>query len=390
LPLIYHKQGVGGYLPSLAIQRNQEFIDGMTLPMRNLANMRYYLLPLDTPPFGEPLPPWWDNSEPDGGLTIDLLGQQPSVPSMQIARIEITSYTDQTIDLPDGFMAGELVLGSPSGETITRLIRLGMETADWAQDGFAPNVKHKKPSQAIAFPAYLKSLGKAFNGNKYITKFEVGSSELPVVLTSIGAHSFLPTGGLNIERIDLIDEVGHSVSLASLLHRNELTLAFRSHAAAMWENQDVMPRSFIVHQAEVVNGEESLRRVQEAQFSLSQRILLSDAPLSASMPNSNANANDQASVAEYKSERVVVNVSTGQAGYLMLTDTWYPGWQAWVDGVETPIYRADYIYRAVPVQPGSHSIVFEYHPMSFMLGLLVSGLTIVLLCGFAIWSFRHA
>lgn len=60
---------------------------------------------------------------------------------------------------------------------------------------------------------------------------------------------------------------------------------------------------------------------------------------------------------------------------MVLTDTWYPGWEARVDDVPTPIVRADYIFRAVPVARGTHSIVFEYHPRMFGLGALISAVS---------------
>jgi uncharacterized membrane protein YfhO len=64
----------------------------------------------------------------------------------------------------------------------------------------------------------------------------------------------------------------------------------------------------------------------------------------------------------------------------MLTDSWYPGWVAFVDGKETPIHRADYIFRAVPLTPGEHSVVFEYRPMSLLWGAIISGLSVIA-CG---------
>jgi uncharacterized membrane protein YfhO len=59
---------------------------------------------------------------------------------------------------------------------------------------------------------------------------------------------------------------------------------------------------------------------------------------------------------------------------VVLTDTYYPGWQAWVDGRETVIKQANLAFRAVPVAAGQHQLTFEYWPRSFSLGLWLSGL----------------
>jgi hypothetical protein len=186
LPLLYGKQGVGGYLPSLAIRRSQKYVDEMSLGMQNLIGMRYYLLPLEIPPFGDPLPPWWDEFEPDGGLTPDVLGAQHRIPPTRVTEIEITSYTNQTINLPNGESVGEMILNVEAGQTMTLPIRLGVETADWAYDS-VPHVEHAKPSTQLSFPAYLKSIGRAFEGRKYVARYQVTQNSVPLVVTSVSA-----------------------------------------------------------------------------------------------------------------------------------------------------------------------------------------------------------
>jgi uncharacterized membrane protein YfhO len=54
---------------------------------------------------------------------------------------------------------------------------------------------------------------------------------------------------------------------------------------------------------------------------------------------------------------------------LVLSDTYYPGWKAFVDGKETKIYRADYAFRAIPLNAGTHRVEFTYDPISFKLGV---------------------
>jgi uncharacterized membrane protein YfhO len=64
-----------------------------------------------------------------------------------------------------------------------------------------------------------------------------------------------------------------------------------------------------------------------------------------------------------------------------MSEAYYPGWKAYVDGREEEILRADYVFRAIPVGPGSHRIEVVYQPLSFKVGLAVSLLTIVMLVG---------
>lgn len=73
-------------------------------------------------------------------------------------------------------------------------------------------------------------------------------------------------------------------------------------------------------------------------------------------------------------------------GWLYLADTWYPGWRAWVDGVETPILRANGNFRAVQVEAGSRQVVLRYLPSGFIFGGMFSILVLLLIV--RIWTWR--
>ncbi len=66
-------------------------------------------------------------------------------------------------------------------------------------------------------------------------------------------------------------------------------------------------------------------------------------------------------------------------GFVVFSETWYPGWKAEVDGRAVPLYRADYLFRAVPVPAGTHTITLTYRPVEVWLGTLVSALALLAL-----------
>jgi uncharacterized membrane protein YfhO len=79
-----------------------------------------------------------------------------------------------------------------------------------------------------------------------------------------------------------------------------------------------------------------------------------------------------ANIARYEDSSVSIHVTSNDDAVLVLADSYYPGWRAYVDGSEIDILRANYFFRAVRVPPGNHFIEFKYEPRSFELGLLIS------------------
>ncbi|HEX7588800.1 MAG TPA: YfhO family protein, partial [Anaerolineae bacterium] len=367
-PLIDGKQSAQIYSP-LGIARNEDYLFGMSSPMLNLANVRYYT------EVSYPQPE--DDVHSHNSYTLDLFHSNVSIPPTNVDQIEIISYGDNIANVADGSLAGEITLSGVDGTSAIVPLRVGVDTGDWAYDGLAATsrVEHRKPTNSISFPAFLPSVGHSFDGLKYVTRQKLAA---PLDVTTVSAHSNLPNGDLFVEHVALIDESGRAVSLAKLAHKDEFALEFKSHAVALYENRDVMPRAFIVHQAQVVNDDEALARLKQPDFAADQVILLAEGkPLNVAS-NSTVEA-DRVSISSYQAERVVIQATTAQSGYLLLADSFYPGWEATLDGQRVLIHRADYAYRAVELQPGEHTIVFEFHPFSFTLGAMLSGLSLVLL-----------
>ena len=77
-------------------------------------------------------------------------------------------------------------------------------------------------------------------------------------------------------------------------------------------------------------------------------------------------------ITSYEAERVVMTVTARRNAMLVLADSYFPGWQARLDGRETPMYRADYRFRAIYVPVGAHTIEFIYTSRPFLIGTAIS------------------
>jgi uncharacterized membrane protein YfhO len=99
-----------------------------------------------------------------------------------------------------------------------------------------------------------------------------------------------------------------------------------------------------------------------------------------------------ARIVSYENQTVTIHASVNDSGILVLVDSYYPGWKAYVDGREARILKANHFFRAVVLAEGEHVVEFRYEPLSFKIGLAVSltTLCVVVLISVFVYLRRRA
>jgi uncharacterized membrane protein YfhO len=92
----------------------------------------------------------------------------------------------------------------------------------------------------------------------------------------------------------------------------------------------------------------------------------------------------QASISEYGANRLVVDVEADGPALAVLTDTFYPGWRAWLDGRPVSIHRVDGVVRGVFVERGRHRLEMRFRPLSHLIGLTVTAVASVVVALMAV------
>lgn len=147
----------------------------------------------------------------------------------------------------------------------------------------------------------------------------------------------------------------------------------------IYEYKNAYPRVFIVGDYKIaVNNQKILDLIYSKDIDLKKTVILEENPnLQTKKPHGNGNAK----IIKYSPNKVEIKTETDNEGILFLSDNYFPGWQAVVDGKNTKIYRANYSFRSIVVPSGTHTVVFEYKPLSLYAGVGVSILGILLLTG---------
>ncbi|HUW96596.1 MAG TPA: YfhO family protein [Anaerolineae bacterium] len=140
--------------------------------------------------------------------------------------------------------------------------------------------------------------------------------------------------------------------------------------------QRYLPRAWVVHRAQVGRGNEALRLLATGEFDPLQTVLLEEEP-QAILSGETDVRDSSVTVVEYEPSRITLDVDAAEDGMLVLSEVYYPGWRARVDGREVRIHRVDHALRGVRLERGSHRVEFVYGPVSLKVGLLV---TVVVLC----------
>ncbi len=154
----------------------------------------------------------------------------------------------------------------------------------------------------------------------------------------------------------------------------------------IYESPDALPRTFLASKAEKLNEPDKagawLRRPEFQ--ARTQTFVTGNAPQLGGCEDPGS-----ARVLHYSSGSVRISADARCRSMVVLTDTFYPGWKATVDGRDAGIYDAYAVFRGVVVEPGSHVVEFRYRPPSVILGAILTGLGLLLVLGLCVWERRR-
>jgi uncharacterized membrane protein YfhO len=110
--------------------------------------------------------------------------------------------------------------------------------------------------------------------------------------------------------------------------------------------------------------------MKSAEFDPQHIVLLEEDP---EVPHAEGVAGESTvDIVQYGPNRIEIEVSSAQNGFLVLSENFFPRWHASLDGISSKVYLANYAFRAISVPAGKHMVVFEYKDASFTIGKVLS------------------
>jgi hypothetical protein len=136
----------------------------------------------------------------------------------------------------------------------------------------------------------------------------------------------------------------------------------------VYETATAYPRVWAVHESvHAADSKAAREMLGSATFDAGGTVLFTGSS-GPSLPGCPERAADQVGMTLRGANRVRIQAKLACQGMVILNDTYYPGWQATVDGQPVRIEEADGIFRGVAVPAGEHVIEMTYRPMSVIVG----------------------
>jgi Bacterial membrane protein YfhO len=157
---------------------------------------------------------------------------------------------------------------------------------------------------------------------------------------------------------------------------------FEDKSVSILKSKDFLPRAFFVYDWTVENDDKKIiNTLLDNSFVFSKRIILEkDIPYIKDEDIGVIQNNVE--YLKYGDQDSELLVYTNVNGLLFLSEAFFPGWKAYIDGQLTEIYRADFSFRAIVIPAGTHHISFIYDPLSFKIGKWISMSTLLFLFSF--------
>ena len=313
-------------------------------------------------------------------------------PGVEVASIALVAHLRCSEDVPQGTEVARLRLSSADGAMFERPLLAGV---DVAETGLRDPTLQRRARHATA-----RIFDPAASSLSYVVR-----ADLPAPLRATRMQVDVNTAGwLEMSRVTLIDPSGRSVPLEMpglLLDTARWREAKRFSTSRVtdrgsdenspgeqphivFENRRALPRAWVTQEVIPLAEKDMLAAVHHSRLPDGRPLYVAHAALvyPGSMPATTyPQGPATAIVRTIRDGAFTVDVTTTGGGFLVLSESFYPGWRARIGDQTLPVYPADVSLQGVPVPAGRQIVEFELVSNTLRAGAAISGVAfLILLC----------
>jgi hypothetical protein len=164
---------------------------------------------------------------------------------------------------------------------------------------------------------------------------------------------------------------------------SEFILMWEDTSWRIWKYTGALPRAvFATTYLVRKDAQQIVDTLYDPSVNLATTVVLEQEPKMVPFSNTGTSPSTaSATITSYGLNTVTIFTSSPADGLVVLSDTYYPGWNAAVDGKPANVYRADFTIRAVAVPKGTHTVIFTYKPVTFTAGIVLTLIGILFVAG---------
>lgn len=299
-------------------------------------------------------------------------------------------------ELADNAEIARVVSIDDAGMTSTQTLRAGRDSSEWAWDcsDVRGAVRHSRAEVFASIP--VERAGEMCSNNQYtsLLPLDANSPSATRRVKRLRVEWNNAVGTISLNKMSLVNESAKTsvpVSAASVVlnEPQRWRVAEDVGGARVYENLQARPRAWLVGEALQLAPEASLAAIRTSQLPGGAagsfdpaRVALVEQPLE--LRATDFDPSSLVEITDLQNTSIKLQTSSRSASFLVLSDVYYPGWQATIDDAPTKIYLTDYVLRGVALPPGGHTVRFFYQPQSLRYGLLLSFAALIALA-FCAW-----
>jgi hypothetical protein len=265
------------------------------------------------------------------------------------------------------------------GDAQTQLLRAGADTSEWAHDcaDVLPTISHRR---AQIFENYtVEHAGAPCEGHSYLARVRFAHA---LGVESLRLEWIGGAGSVDVKKISLLDEASSQATPTLASARTVDPLRWRhvedAGSVSLYENLRAQPRAWLASEVLTLAPEDALASIKTGRLPDGRAFDPSRTALVEERDAESANgAGGDVSIVRESDTALSLRASADADSFLVLSDVYYLGWRASVDGREAHVYQTDYALRGVRVPAGVHVVEFRYAPRSLRVGASVSVISLL-------------
>ena len=301
----------------------------------------------------------------------------------------VTSLSNSTFE-PDGASVARLRVFTADGHTIELSLRAGYDTAEWAHERGDVRALMKHRLAPIYDSSPVGTGADAYTAYRYRAQLPLGARARVrrIEITNVSHAARLGIGG-----VLLVDtQAQHRVALTATDYSTAWQPVYEQESLLILRNERALPRAWLVAEAAPVRSEEALALIRgdsAREFDPRRTALLEVRPNELpQLPGGELAPGSAAHITSYEPSRLLIETDAPTATVLVVSEIFYPGWEATIDGRRAPILLTDYLLRGIALPAGRHTIEMRYVAHAARTGAYISVLTLCVIAGLAIYARR--